>query len=137
MLIIKFLTILVSFIVIQDFVHYVSLLDDQNECREFKCITNDGFLSSEDGFPCTILNMILNNEPDDVIKHYIETKAPAKYRRKFLNAMETGGRQGVKWLAKTLCVSKDVVQLNKILLLSGQIMPYLKIFEEDIYKIKF
>ena len=104
MLIIKFLTILVSFIVIQDFVHYVSLLDDQNECREFKCITNDGSLSSEDGFPCTVLNMILNNEPDDVIKQYIETKAPAKYSRKFLNGMETGGRQGVKWLAKTLCV---------------------------------
>ena len=34
-------------------------------------------------------------------------------------------------------MSKDVVQLNKILLLSDQIMPYLKIFEEDIYKIKF
>lgn len=137
MFIIKFLTILVSFIVIQDFVNYVSLLDDQNQCREFVCTTNGDFLSSEDGFPCTVLNMILNNEPDDVIKKYIQTKAPPKYSRKFINAMETGGRQGLKWLAKTLCVSKDVVQLDRVLSLSDQIMPYLKIFEEDIYKIKF
>lgn len=138
MFIIKFLTILLSFIIIQDFVNYVSLLDDQNECREFQYAEDGDFLSSDDGFPCTVLNMILNNEPDDVIINYIKTKAPSKYGRKFLNTMETGGRQGLKWLTKTLCVSKDIVQLNRILLLSDKIMPYLMIFDgDDIYKEKF